>query len=928
MTTPCTESKRPGRAKGFQSAMLMVAMLAATAAQATTISGTVNTGNNPDNFSGDATTFASAPSTGLFPLTLTVGEFDFSVSSGQTITAGTLNGDFGSNILGSATSQAKLFVDGIQLASCDATCEAASQANDVAWVYSLTTADLTALSTNSLWQAGRAVITAQQLSPSQVVLDPTSVNLTATPVPIPPAFLLFVSALASLFGFTRLKVRALTRSTLQAGIAVAGLVTLSGPASANAPGACPLSNGIQHVVYLQFDNVELERDNPNVPADLEQIPALLNFMKSNGTLLANHHTPLISHTADDILTTLTGVYGDRHGQPIANSYRFFNANGSTSSNASFTYWTDLIQEATATPIMLGTNGLVTPAPWVPFTRNGCDVGQVSVANTVLENNTTDVTTVFGVGSPEANESATQKILDFEGIAVHCGFNSTLCNNNPNARADKLRNELGGYTGYKALFGHKYVAASISPNAPLTDINGATIVDATGAVGFPGFDGMPAKNTLGYVAKMLEAGIPIVFGYISDTHDNQVYQSVGPCGGTVGASVPAACAYGPGEAGYEAKLASYNSAFAAFFARLAADGINASNTLFIISADEQDHFDGTQNPTPAGCDGVTTLCVYDHTATSTTTRNVATIGEVNVNLAPLLKTEKGNTTPFTVHSDMAPNFYITNGQGAQTDAVTRQLERDVASLTAFDAYQGTTGPITDFIVDQAGMSMLHMLTSDPARDPNFTVFLKADFFAFSSGTATCVEANFADCVNIESDFAYNHGGWQPEITTSWVGMVGPGIVAGGQDNTTWTDDADVRPTLLSLVGLNDSYAQDGRVIAEIVTDAALPFALGASNRADYVALAQAYKQINSAVGQLGLKTLQANTVAITSNDANDATFTNCEAKIDNWTATRNNLAQQMNQALQGAEFLGTPVTHATAQNLIAQANSLIAGATCP
>jgi hypothetical protein len=30
-------------------------------------------------------------------------------------------------------------------------------------------------------------------------------------------------------------------------------------------------------------------------------------------LLTNHHTPLISHTADDIITTLTGTYGDRHG---------------------------------------------------------------------------------------------------------------------------------------------------------------------------------------------------------------------------------------------------------------------------------------------------------------------------------------------------------------------------------------------------------------------------------------------------------------------------------------------------------------------------------------------------------------------------------------------------------------------------------------
>jgi hypothetical protein len=201
MITPCTQSKRPGRpgqAKGLKSATLVVAILAASAAQASTISGTVNTGSSDG-------TFSSAPSNGPFPATLTVGEFDFTVPGGQAVTAGSFSGDFGSNIIGSATGQATLFVDGVQLAHCDAACEAASQSNDVAWLYSLTSSDLTLLSANSLWEAGRAVITAQQLSASQVVLDPTSVNLTLAPVPIPAAFFLFASALAPLFGFARRK---------------------------------------------------------------------------------------------------------------------------------------------------------------------------------------------------------------------------------------------------------------------------------------------------------------------------------------------------------------------------------------------------------------------------------------------------------------------------------------------------------------------------------------------------------------------------------------------------------------------------------------------------------------------------------------------------------------------------------------------------
>jgi hypothetical protein len=67
----------------------------------------------------------------------------------------------------------------------------------------------------------------------------------------------------------------------------------AGIAPANATG-CQLAtpgNGVKHIVYLQFDNVHLRRDNPNVPSDLEQIPSLLHFLEQEGTLLTNHHTP-------------------------------------------------------------------------------------------------------------------------------------------------------------------------------------------------------------------------------------------------------------------------------------------------------------------------------------------------------------------------------------------------------------------------------------------------------------------------------------------------------------------------------------------------------------------------------------------------------------------------------------------------------------
>src|SRR5437016_12627004 len=97
--------------------------------------------------------------------------------------------------------------------------------------------------------------------------------------------------------------------------AVPATQAASGPSSSlsAASSSCHLGNGVQHVINIVFDNTHFTRDNPNVPSDLEQMPHLLNFLKSNGTLLTNEHTPLISHTATDILTALTGVYGDQMG---------------------------------------------------------------------------------------------------------------------------------------------------------------------------------------------------------------------------------------------------------------------------------------------------------------------------------------------------------------------------------------------------------------------------------------------------------------------------------------------------------------------------------------------------------------------------------------------------------------------------------------
>ena len=662
--------------------------------------------------------------------------------------------------------------------------------------------------------------------------------------------------------------------------------------------ACQLNSAggkTQHVIYIQFDNTHFTRDNPNVPSDLEQMPNLLNFIKSNGVLLTNHHTPLIAHTATDILTSLTGVYGDRHGVPVSNSFRYFNPDGTSNTGVSFAYWTSpIFDPATSTPTdtkynMLTASGQNAPAPWVPYTRAGCNVGSVATANTILENIAIDIPTVFGPNSPQAQEVASnpgQAFADFVGIGIHCAQNNPTCSPSNTGEPDRLPNEPGGYAGYNGLFGHKYVAPIISPKGPLTDLNGNVIQDPQHHIGFPGFDGMSAAVSLSYVAAMQEHGVPVTYAYISDAHDAH----------------PSGPAFGPGQAGYVAALAAYDDAFNKFFTRLASDGINQSNTLFVFTADEGDHFVGGL-PSPTGCDGVTTPCTYSQ------------IGEINANMAGLLATQQGITTPFKVHSDSAPTVYIT-GNPARTDPVTRTFERGVGNLTALNPISGNTDTLTKYLADPVEMKLLHMVTADPARTPTFTMFADPNYFLFA-GAPNCTLA----CVTVVPKFAWNHGTVSPDINTPWLGMVGPGVDQTGVDSTTWSDHTDIRPTILSLVGLKDDYSHDGRVLVEDLTGWAQPPAVKKSS--SFVSLAQIYKQIDACVGQLGLATLATSTKALESgSSSDDSTYTNLENQLISISSQRDALAAQMIALLENAEFNGQPFSDQLAQQLIAQGHALL------
>lgn len=696
--------------------------------------------------------------------------------------------------------------------------------------------------------------------------------------------------------------RTLAQLLAVAALPAASLATAatSVPAQAAKPStSCQLnsaSGAIQHVIQLQFDNVHFRRDNPNVPSDIEQMPNLYNFLVGNGTVLNNHHTPLISHTGTDILTTLTGVYPDRHGQPVSNTYFFYAPDGTAHQALTFAYWTDLALAFDGTAEnkfnMVDAQGKNPPAPWVPYTRAGCNFGAVGTANIELER-VANVATVYGATSPEAAEAAdtsdngiARTTADFIGVAIHCAQGGTLCASSNRGVADVLPDEPGGYAGFNGLFGHKYVAPQISASLPLRDLDGNVIANG-GFPGFPGFNGTSAAVSLSYVAAMQEHGVPITTAYISAVHER------------------ADTGLGPGDPIYEENLRNYDEAFGKFFARLAADGINKSNTLFIVTADEGDHFVGV-GPSNPGCNGAVVTCTYDPTK----------LGSVEVALDTLL----GNN--FALKGDSAPDYYV-NGNPGPNDPATRQLERAAGSLIVTNPLTGQRQQLVDGMADRPTLRALHIVTSDPLRTPTFTQFNNPDYEGVAGGLDCGTPADTViQCQAIET---WHHGDIQPEITTTWLGLVGPGVRRLGINNQIWSDHPDTRPTTLALVGLRDDYRHDGRVLFEVLDQNAIAPKLR-GHEPTLTQLAQVYKQLDATVGAFGTAVVAAATQAMESGSASDdGRYLTFEQQLGGLTDDRDAVALQISSMLESAAFDGQTLNEPGAKRLIGQAQSILARA---
>jgi len=136
--------------------------------------------------------------------------------------------------------------------------------------------------------------------------------------------------------------------------------------------------------------------------------------------------------------------------------------------------------------------------------------------------------------------------------------------------------------------------------------------------------------------------------------------------------------------------------------------------------------------------------------------------------------------------------------------------------------------------------------------------------------------------------------------------------------TWADETDIRPTLLSLVGLHDDYQTDGRVITQLLSQ--VPSALHGTE-----SLGACYKQLNASVGSFGTDTLLAETTALSSGSASDdSQYADAETRLAQLADARDALAQKIKVSLASAAS-GHAISSGVASSERARCGALLSSA---
>ena len=262
------------------------------------------------------------------------------------------------------------------------------------------------------------------------------------------------------------------------------------------------------------------------------------------------------------------------------------------------------------------------------------------------------------GQTTATQTAVTDSLPDEPAATPATSSSSVTATSPRSSAPAPTN-LTNANGYPVT----------NASGNLVDLYGNQINGQyTGNPGFPGFGPIVAAQSLAYVADMQESGVPSPMRTSATSMKKPATPLHQPVYQRRGAAVP-------GDPCYVKTPSSTTRTSREFFARLAADGINKPNTLFVFASDEGDHFAGANvgraiQPTapapltahlrrssvpcqrhssrsPSNTPIQIPDCSYANTGSGTST--VHYIGEDEVSAHGLLAAQENDSTPFTIDS---------------------------------------------------------------------------------------------------------------------------------------------------------------------------------------------------------------------------------------------------------------------------------------
>ena len=266
-----------------------------------------------------------------------------------------------------------------------------------------------------------------------------------------------------------------------------------------------------------------------------------------------------------------------------------------------------------------------------------------------------------------------------------------------------------------------------------------------------------------------------------------------------------------------------------------------------------------------------------------------VTEVNGDLKRLVATYNAShgttaTTDFSVHSDLAPNVYIT-GNPARDSATPRDLEKAMSDMhgdePATRASSRTCSSRWPIRSRRSCSTWSRPTRRGRRRSRRSRRATTSSTRRRRRRARTTTSRTACSCRPRRSRTRTRRSRGTTAASsrrsaTTWIGWVGPGIEKKGQTDKVWTDHTDIRPTMLSLLGLKDDYVSDGRVVTEFLKGDATPKSLNGSRRSRISARCTSRSTRRSA--QFSMDTLCASTGALASNTAGDTTYANTETAL--------------------------------------------------